>query len=570
MGLQDDYELLAGLANVAEAGGLTKERAILLLWYLRSVMGIDDLDAYEYVCDGDDDGGIDGLYLEDSGGDDEHVTLVIFQSKYPIGPNQVGRTSIESLVAAADKFETADGLRTFLQGSVEPQLRLLIDRFGLLQLLSNGDFASGKLRIRLVFVTAGTLTAEAKAFLSATNDAHHPAYLATADLYTLGRIARSVTTTAAPSRTISIQIPAAERLLFGASPDRILMAAVKASDVVAWPGIDDRTLFELNVRRELRRNQVRRQLDAALERAHEHADFLAYHNGLTITCDGLDLHPDSVLVTNPSVVNGAQSVVAFYAASLEGLLTEDLRIFAKFVETKERPGLAQQVSKRSNTQNPVNARNLMANSHRQKRLAADFESTYPGYIYETKPDASLTYPAGKTVLQNDDIAQLLCAVFNAEPWLAVKRNVLFEADNHPKVFNESVTPAHIILVHHMGKVVDEESDRFPAEYRRSWRLTRLIAVYLVSQMMRAAEAGTDERHTLEDPAWAITDLDRLRGTLRLLTRYAAATMRVRRDRMLEQQEFDDFKVAFKQQTALGDLRERARESYLTYETVKES
>jgi hypothetical protein len=48
-------------------------------------------------------------------------------------------------------------------------------------------------------------------------------------------------------------------------------------------------------------------------------------------------------------------------------LTPGLRIFVKLVEVRGRPSLAREVSRRSNTQNPVNPRMLMANSGPQLR-----------------------------------------------------------------------------------------------------------------------------------------------------------------------------------------------------------
>ena len=66
MSIASDYDLLKRLASTDEAGGLAKERSVLLLWFLRNVVGLDDLDAYEYVCDGNLDAGIDGLFLEPS------------------------------------------------------------------------------------------------------------------------------------------------------------------------------------------------------------------------------------------------------------------------------------------------------------------------------------------------------------------------------------------------------------------------------------------------------------------------------------------------------------------------
>jgi hypothetical protein len=42
---------------------------------------------------------------------------------------------------------------------------------------------------------------------------------------------------------------------------------------------------------------------------------------------------------------------------------------------------------------------------------------------------------------SDDAAQLLCAVFNTRPWLAVKRLVLFEGDNHAAIFSDEIHAA---------------------------------------------------------------------------------------------------------------------------------
>ena len=51
MSKSDMYIFLSSQASVAEAGGLAKEKATLLLWFLRNVVGIEELDAYDHVCD---------------------------------------------------------------------------------------------------------------------------------------------------------------------------------------------------------------------------------------------------------------------------------------------------------------------------------------------------------------------------------------------------------------------------------------------------------------------------------------------------------------------------------------
>ena len=565
------YAALKDQANLAEAGGLAKERAVLLLWYLRTVMGVDDLEAYEFVCDGDEDGGIDGLMLEDADGESNVETLVIMQSKYPVAPNPVGRKAVEGLLAAADKFKTAEGLAAFLAGKVNDQVRSLVERFDLVAKLKRGDVASGKLRIRLVFVTAGVIDAEPKALIDGANAANGVGYFTAADINTLGPIAQSVMSPVALDRVIEFPSDPAQRLVLGVGTNRILITPIRATDAIKWAGIADRTLFDLNVRRELPHNLVRRQLDEAIKQKADHADFVAYHNGLTITCKTFETLPDRVRITGPSVVNGAQSMIAFSSSVGAGYLTDDLRVLVKIVETDGRPGLAEQVSRRSNTQNPVSPRNLVANTPRQRRMVAEFDKNYPAYFYETKPDTQVAAAAkGRTVIQNDDAAQLLCAVFQEEPWLAVKRNSLFEPENHPRIFGEDITPAQVILVHELAQLIEAKRDLFPELYRNSWRLTRLTAAYIVGQLLRASKEGSIERRVIDDPVWAVANLDQTKATLSKVVKHAAASFVVRHEAKSRAGGIDDFKVDFKRRDALLELRNTACDAYIYKLTVDAS
>jgi len=342
------------------------------------------------------------------------------------------------------------------------------------------------------------------------------------------------------------------------------MAAVRADDIVSWPGIDNRSIFEFNVRREVRRNRVRAQLERAIRQSHEHKDFLAYHNGMTVICESFLEEPSRLIVENPSIVNGAQSAIAFAAGSDAGELTEDLRVFVKFVEISGRPQLAKEISWRSNTQTAVNARNLVALGGPQARITSEFATLYPGIIYETKPDASLARPPGAHVIANDDAAQLLCAIFNAMPWLAVKRLVLFESDNHALIFNESITASNVLLADVIRQHVDDEAVRFPDLYRKSWRLTRIVAVYLVGQILRA---DSELHKILDDPETALRDRVALSKSLQLPTRVAAATLKQRHDQRDRSDETDAFNVDFKSQEVLHELRDQGRDNFTLLDTL---
>src|SRR5262249_28388862 len=156
-------------------------------------------------------------------------------------------------------------------------------------------------------------TDEAIAIVKAVNSDEGPGYLDVYDLKRLGPIAKAIDTPSTLQASVTVSVPNEERFITTAGPRRLAVAAIRAQDIVIWPGIDDRTLFDLNIRGEIRPNRVRRELEGAVERAADHPNFVAYHNGLTVVCEKFDEGRDSLTITNLSVVNGAQSVVAFRA-----------------------------------------------------------------------------------------------------------------------------------------------------------------------------------------------------------------------------------------------------------------
>lgn len=557
MKLADAYNLVQGVASPSDSEGLKKERSILLLWYLRNAVGIDDLDAYEYVCDGDDDQGVDGMYLERARDDQEKDILHLFQSKYPLAAKNVGVAEVRSLIGIVAPFHTLAGLQQMLSGAVEPELRRLIDRFELVRRLTEGEVI-----VESTLVTAGALTSGARDLIKAENLRQKQEAVRGVDVFDLAPLIEAFSTPTTIVGTVRVAAKRSDRFVASIENGRVAVCTVRVKDLVEWPGIDDRRLFDLNVRRELSRtSRVRRALDRAIQKTVDHKNFLAFHNGLTVVCAAIDDSSDDyITITNLSVVNGAQSTIAF--RDNRSFATDDLRIVVKFVEVPEERQLAREVAVRSNTQNPVNSRNLRARDGVQLRLEAEMKARYPGYTYELRPDASL--PGAGTVIQNDDAAQLLCAVYSQEPWVAVRRLLLFEADLYPTIFGRTTTAGQIVLVDLIARRVQAARTRFPTEYLRSWRLTKLIAVYLVGQMLRTSPELLE---ILNDPDTALQAATTA-TTIDLLVRFAAAAMKTRQEELAAKNEVDDFKVEFKRESSLRELASIARKTYVTYRTVE--
>lgn len=542
------YKAIAKQARLAEAGGLAKDRSVLLLWFLRNVVGVGELEAYDYVCDGDNDKGIDGLFLERGTGEDPPKTLVVFQSKYTQSPIDVGPTDLDRLAGTAHHFQSEASLKRLLGSGAQPSLLQVIKELDLQRVLAADK---QHLDVRLVLITTGVLNGDAQRQVAALHEKHGRRYMEVWDVDKLGPIAVAVRSPKRLQTKICVQIDP-DLLITGTPPNRVAVVPVRASEVAAWPGISSRELFALNVRYELGSNQVSKSLDSAIGRQADHPDFLSYHNGLTVICDSFDREDRSLVISNPSVVNGAQSVLAFRRGADGGTLTDDLRVLMKVVEVAGRPQLEREVSRRSNTQTGVNARNLMANHGTQLRLAREFSESYPDITYETRPDT--LSPGTGLVIKNDAAAQLLCAIFNARPSLAVKKTTLFRSENHSQIFSDRIHAHHILFAERIKDAVQHRKNSYPEPYQKSWLLTRLVACYLVGEILRESDAVPDliaaRAEELEDPA--------LLDSLDKFAYVAAVTLRERNDDLGET---DDFKKDFKNRRELRTLAAGALRAY---------
>lgn len=256
------YRAITEQATLAEAGGLAKERSVLLLWFLRNVVGVGELEAYDHVCDGDNDKGIDGLFLDIGDGENPEDTLIIYQSKYTETPDgKVGPRDIDTLAGAANSFTDFSTLDELINSGAESSLLHLIDLLNLRRRYLEDD---ASIRIRCVLITTGELNGDAQRRVSALRAREVENHIEVWDINGLGPVAMAAR---APERLQGeICITIDPDILITGHENRVAVLPVSATEVVEWPGIDDRQLFALNVRHELSKNRVSKALDGAIGR----------------------------------------------------------------------------------------------------------------------------------------------------------------------------------------------------------------------------------------------------------------------------------------------------------------
>lgn len=265
------------------------------------------------------------------------------------------------------------------------------------------------------------------------------------------------------------------------------MALVPAAELIRLPGIEDRTLFHLNVRLGLGRTPINKELGRTVEQSEEHSEFPAYHNGLTLLTDKLEVSDDGVELEGVSVVNGCQSLIALY--NKRTFVTPDLKLVTKVVQLGDETGLADKITYRSNNQNPVNIRDQRANDRIQRDLQAQVAERYGDRVFyrirrgETNTEADHT-------LDNQLAAQLVVALYLEEPWNAVRKVRLFDEDYY-RIFSRHLNADRLYLIDLLNQLVEARRNQLRDDLNASFASVRFTLAHLTAQVLRQSELGAE-------------------------------------------------------------------------------
>ena len=102
-----DFKALENYADEFKAKGRTPSAA-LLIWFLRTIFRLDDVDAEDAVCDRKHDEGVDALFVND-----QRREIVLFQSKRRERlPATLGDTDLKKICWFASAFSVEECSKT--------------------------------------------------------------------------------------------------------------------------------------------------------------------------------------------------------------------------------------------------------------------------------------------------------------------------------------------------------------------------------------------------------------------------------------------------------------------------
>ncbi|GAB6180334.1 hypothetical protein JCM14036_16530 [Desulfotomaculum defluvii] len=172
-------------------------------------------------------------------------------------------------------------------------------------------------------------------------------------------------------------------------------------------------IFEPNVRCNITKSKVNQSIQDSVKHQSSRRDFRYLNNGVTIICSSFSnpsSNRNSFKILEPGIVNGLQTVVSVTEAYY-GLSDQDKKDFEKkcFILVRLlRESVVKDISKvvqATNTQNPMQARNLISNSPEQiyyEKLFAEI-----GWFFERKQgawEAFESYPSRWRTLSNRKVS----------------------------------------------------------------------------------------------------------------------------------------------------------------------
>ncbi|MGW0161437.1 AIPR family protein [Mycobacterium sp. NPDC003323] len=453
--------------------GRTESRAFLG-WFLENYYRLDETEAQDAICDGPDDKGIDGIYV-----DHTLERIDVFQTKlYQVGAGQdktLGDSALKHFAGSLDQLATKETAVELARQTGNVELRELITAEGIPALIESGY------EVRGFFVTNVAMDDNAKSYLATRGDIT----VHDVDRLTANWVAPGESTPV--SSPTSFQLDGHEVIEYRTPEATVYITTVLASDLITLDGLQSGELFSWNVRQALGKTKVNKAIAISVKQQSEHKNFMLFHNGLTVLAEEVEHDKETFTINGYTVVNGCQSLSTLNEHRSH--ITDELRILTRVIKIPPQSELAAKITRNSNNQNSISARDLQSNSTLQRRLQTEFHSEFAGVIdYEIKRGETHSAPE---VITNEDAARVLLAFDLEQPWSCHQSYRLFD-ELHSDIFGRpGVNAARIASLIAIQDSISDSLIKLDNQLFAGYRLTQYFLVYLVRQALADDEVGID-------------------------------------------------------------------------------
>lgn len=463
--------------------GRTESRAFLG-WFLENYFRLEALRVEDSICDGPDDKGIDGIYV-----DTTLEVIYVFQTKLLQNDTRtLGDSTLREFAGTLSQLDSARSVKDLGESTGNVELKnLILDE-------ELGTKIEAGYEVRGIFVSNAALDANGQSFLDLQSA------IAVYDRHRLLSDWLPMGDTEPVNQPQAFHLDGLGCIEYKTQDATAYIASLRATEIVEMAGIESQALFAWNVRQSLGRTKVNRAIAENITQGAEHKNFMLYHNGLTILAKDVehDESADEIRIDQYSVVNGAQSLSTLYDKKKD--VSDDLRLLARVVKLDPGTDLAAMITRNSNNQNAIGARDLQSNSMIQKRLKEDFRQSFgQDFGYEIKRGENTD---GDRVITNELAARVLLAFDLEQPWTCHQSYRYFD-DLHSDIFGRPVvTAARIVGLIAVRDAVVASLEKLDNQLAARYSVTPFFLMYLVRQALQGDSLG---REFCQDPGRFVSE-----------------------------------------------------------------
>ncbi len=249
---------------------------------------------------------------------------------------------------------------------------------------------------------------------------------------------------------------------------RVFVGKVAVSDVADMLARHGDRLLERNIRRYLGMmgNRVNEGIKETLLNPDQRPNFYFYNNGLTLTCTKFDYnalqredHP--VKVEGLQIINGGQTCKTI-ERTLNALNSTSKNLDQAFVLVRlyqlpdDGADLVRRITYATNSQNPVDLRDLRSNDDRQRALEASIQDL--GYRYRRQRSEEATRP---TEVTSATAGEAVLSVWRRRPQQAKFMTREHFGKLYDKIFTQDLNGAQVILATLLFRMAENYRKRPP-------------------------------------------------------------------------------------------------------------
>lgn len=387
-----------------------KKSAAFVLLCMSTFLDTTFDDSVEFLTDGGNDAGVDGLYVGDE--EDGEFTVTVFQGKYKVenlsGEGNFPENDVQKVVSAVQVL-----LDPYRKVTLNPKLEPKIE--DIRSLIRDGYIP----RVRVFLCNNGARwTAQADGWIEeAKKNFGDKVDFVHFNHDSIIRILQS-----------GNKVDAALTLSGRATVEdmnymRVLVGRVSVQEIGQLFETHGDRLLDRNIRRYLglHHNRVNAAMHATLCNPDKSDKFYFYNNGITVVCDKFDYNAFQqsdykVQLRNMQVINGGQTCMTIQQTLREkpsDSVGESayvmLRIYQLPDTDKE---FVQDITYAANSQNPVDLRDLRSNDEAQKKLELGIDELGLGYTYKRQREEG---GGGSSVVTSTIAAEAVLAIWRRRP-----------------------------------------------------------------------------------------------------------------------------------------------------------